>query len=98
MKIVRMSHLCLFNLLVIVQYVRVFATPICGRTHASSSSSEIKNSDKIYFVDQQQSIHREEINGIIVFCFDDGTIINATSASDGLKPRIETGNCRILVQ
>lgn len=63
-------------------------TPVCGRTGASSSSSassEAKNTDKIYFFDQQQeeqSIHTEEMNGIIITCFADGTIINTTSAAD----------------
>lgn len=85
----KMSHLCLFNLLVIAQCVHVIEmTPVCGRTGASSSSSasastpsETKNTDKIYFFDQQQSIHSEEINGIIITCFADGTIINTTSAA-----------------
>ena len=82
-KMKRMSHLCLFNLLVITQYVRVIEmTPICGRTGASSSSSlATKNTDKIYFVDPQEDIYTEEINGTIVSCFADRTIINATSAA-----------------
>lgn len=112
-KIRKISHLCLLNLLVITEYVRVIEmTPLCGRTHAlsssssstssSSSSSGTKNTDKIYFLDQQQTIHTEEINGTIVSCFADGTIINATSkatASDsdgsGLKSRIENGKYKI---
>lgn len=96
-KILKMNHLCLFNLLVIIaQYVYVIEmTPVCGRTDASSSSSssKTKNTDKIYFLDQQQSIFTEEINGTIVNCFADGTIINATSNGDELKLRIENGKC-----
>lgn len=108
----KMSHLCLINLLVITQCVHVIEmTPVCGRTGDSSStsaskstSSEAKSTDKIYFLDQQQSIHTEEINGVIVTCFADGTIINATSAAaatasndDGPKSKIkfENGNCRV---
>lgn len=96
-----MSHLCLLNLLVIAQYVHVIEmTPICGRTDASSSSSsslEAKNTDKIYFLDPQQSVHTQVINGTLIYCFADGTIINATSADaaeaaasndDGLKLRM----------
>lgn len=101
-KLLKMSHLCLFTLLlVITQYVRVIElTPLCGRSGGSSSSPslEAKNTDKIYFLDQQQDIRTVEINGTIVTCFDDGTIINATSAapasksnSNGLQTRIENG-------
>lgn len=102
-------HLCLFNLLVITQCVHVIEmTPVCGRTGASSSSPsssssataaslETKNTDKIYFFDQQQSIHTEQINGIIITCYADGTIINATSAATAAS-RTENGKREVKLQ
>lgn len=95
--LLKMSHLCLFNLLMITQYLRVIEmTPLCGRS--AGSSSDTKNTDKIYFLDQQQSIHSEEINGTIVFCFADGTIINATSVSAVAAPNFNSGTLKSRIE
>lgn len=84
--LLRVSHLCMFN--VLLSSVAVYdteSTPLCGRMNGSTS---LNDNDHIYFPDQSNGIRRMEINGTIITCNPDGTIISAIPANESLNAGI----------
>lgn len=92
------SHLYVFNVLLLGVFVyNTRSTPLCSRMNGSSA---VNDKDQIYFPDNGNDIRRIEINGTIIACNSDGTIISATSANEShtvgtdgnqLKKRFEHG-------
>lgn len=96
----RISHWCIFNLLMLSAIANVIElAPLCGTMDGSPQ----KDNDKIYFKDRSQRIRTVEVNGTIYACYPDGTMIDTTSSSSAensnerisghqLAHRIQTGN------
>lgn len=76
----KISHLHLLNclLLLIVQYVHQTESVLCGKV---GESAQLNDTDKIYFADQAHGIHTVQINGTIISCYANGTIINTTATA-----------------
>lgn len=95
------SHLNVFTVLLFGVFVYgTESTPLCGRMNGSSA---VNDKDQIYFPDHGNDIRRIEINGTIIACNSDGTIISATPANeslatdtdeDRLRKRLEHGKLR----
>lgn len=95
----KISHLCTFTftLLILHTATHVIDTiPLCG----SMDGSEAKESDKIYFKDNQ-GIRTVEVNGTVVACYPDRTPVDMNSSSSDeeevlrgakLVSRIREGN------
>lgn len=79
---VRVSHLCIFNMLMLNVIAKVVdLTPMCG----TMDGSPPKDSDKIYFKDDSQGIRTIEVNGKTYACYPDGTMIDRTSSSSSAE-------------
>lgn len=97
------SHLCIFNLLMLSVMANVIDLAPCGTMDGSPQ----KDSDRIYFKDRSQRIRTVEVNGTIYACYPDGTMIDTTSSSSSaensnerisgheLTHRIQEGNLSI---
>lgn len=77
----KISHLCTFTLLILHTATHVIDTiPLCG----SMDGSPPKESDKIYFKDNQ-GIRTVEVNGTVIACYPDRTPVDMNSSSSSLQ-------------
>lgn len=100
------NHLCVVLVLSFtVNFIETY--PLCGTMDGSPLPKE---TDKIYFKDNNHGIRTVEINGTVVACYPDGTLVNNpsdTSASTTgnnendqptLPSRIRSGNPPIFLR
>lgn len=92
----KISHLCIFTLLVLQTISHVIQEiPLCGTMDGSLPPKE---NDKIYFKDNQ-GIRTVQVNGSIIACYPDGTMVDTKSSGEtidatSLDSRIREGDAK----